>query len=192
MATLKMGGLMIMLLCVFCTNCKKETEEEQLADSFTITSPAIGDDGLLPAKYTCDGLGISPPVQWSGFPDGTRYFALIMHHEASPDDIHWYWVLYNIPASVVSMPENHTGTGISGNNSVNGQTAYAPPCSQGPGAKEYTITVYALSDFLITSYPPEEVTRAILLDEIKDITLASASLSFEYTRQMKQSPCKEF
>ena len=55
-------------------------------------------------------------------PDETEYFALIMHHEAAPDDIHWYWIIYNIPSTINSLAKNVSGVGILGNNSVNGQT----------------------------------------------------------------------
>ena len=68
-----------------------------------------------------------------------------MHHIDPEGITKWYWILYNIPADVTSLPKNVTGVGTLGNNSVNGLTEYAPPMSSGPGEKTYIYTVYALS-----------------------------------------------
>ncbi len=105
-----------------------------------------------------------------------------MHHEAGPTDIHWYWVVYDIPASVTSLPKNMHGIGTLGTNSVNNRNAYTPPGSKGPGPKTYIYTVYALSGDPQLSVPPSQVNRQVLLDAIQDITLASAELRVTYTR----------
>jgi phosphatidylethanolamine-binding protein (PEBP) family uncharacterized protein len=108
---------------------------------------------------------------------------VIMHHMASPEDVHWYLVLYNIPANVTSLPKNNIGIGTFGTNSVNDRTEYAPPCSKGPGAKSYTYTIYALSAAPIIPVPVTNINRPVLLEAIKDITLANAVLNVVYTRQ---------
>ncbi len=149
---------------------------------FTLTSPDVVEGGTLAAEYTCDGAASTLALAWSGAPAGTKSYAVIMHHIASPTDIHWYWVVYDIPAGVTSLPKNMQDVGILGNNSVNGKTAYTPPCSKGPGAKTYTYTVYALSAEPQLSEAPSQVNRQVLLDAIKDITLASAELHVTYTR----------
>ncbi len=150
--------------------------------TFNFSSSDIDADNLLPIDYTCDGESTTLPLEWSGFPDGTKYFALIMHHEASPTDIHWYWILYNIPATVDSLPKNVTGIGTLGTNSVNGQMAYSPPCSQGPGSKAYIYTIYALSEIVNINVTPGEVDRETLLNAIEDITLSSTSITVWYSR----------
>lgn len=150
--------------------------------SFVLTSSAVTEGGALPAEFTCDGASATLPLAWQGAPEGTTSFAVIMHHIPGPGDSHWYWVLYNIPADVTSLPKNVTGVGTLGNNSVNEQTVYAPPCSKGPGEKVYTYTVYALSAPPKLSVAPAAVTRDVLLAAIKDRTLASAALNVTYTR----------
>jgi len=155
---------------------------DQGTTSFTLTSPEVVEGDTLPTEYTCDGASNTLPLSWSGAPAGTLGYAVIMHHVASPDDIHWYWVLYDIPASVTSLAKNVTGIGTLGTNSVNDQTAYTPPCSKGPGSKEYIYTVYALSAKPQLSVPASQVNRAVLLTSIQNITLASAELHVTYTR----------
>ena len=148
--------------------------------NFTLTSPDVKADGLLPMEYTCDGASSTLALSWSGAPTGTQSYAIIMHHNAPDNAIHWYWVLYNIPADVTSLPKNMTGIGTLGTNSVNDRNEYAPPCSKGPGDKEYIYTVYALS--AQPQITTSSVNRAVLLDAIKDITLASAELHVVYAR----------
>ena len=177
--------LIIILSLFFFFSCNKKDDLADKESGFVISSSEIKSDSLLPIDYTCDGVSATLPLVWSGEPAGTKSFALVMHHEASPTDIHWYWVLYNIPSSVHSLPRNVTVIGTLGANSVNDRNEYAPPCSQGPGIKAYTYTVYALSSNPVIGVPQTEVTRQVLLDAIKSITLSSAKMTVYYSRELK-------
>jgi phosphatidylethanolamine-binding protein (PEBP) family uncharacterized protein len=148
--------------------------------SFTLSSTAVANGGALPATYTCDGASQSPPLAWSGAPAGTQSYALSMHHIA-PDATHYYWTVYNIPASFSAIPANNTSIGTYGANSVNPNLAYAAPCSRGPGLKNYTITLYALSA-APTIAAGTTVTRDVLLAAIADRTLAASALNITYSR----------
>lgn len=148
--------------------------------SFTLNSSAVANGGALPATYTCDGASQSPPLAWSNAPAGTQSYALSMHHIA-PDATHYYWTVYNIPASVSAIPANNTSIGTYGANSVNPTLVYAAPCSRGPGLKNYTITLYALS--AAANIPAgTTVTRDVLLAAIADRTLAASALNITYSR----------
>jgi phosphatidylethanolamine-binding protein (PEBP) family uncharacterized protein len=170
------------LSVIIVSGCQKKGDSEYQKSGFLLSSTEIKSDSLLPKDYTCDGVSATLPLQWSGEPDGTVAFALIMHHIASPTDIHWYWVLYNIPPGVHSLARNVSGIGVPGTNSVNDRNEYAPPCSQGPGIKSYTYTIYALSANPLIKVPQTEVTRQVLLDAVKDITLSSAKMTVYYSR----------
>ena len=70
---------------------------------FVIESPAFPPDGQIPAAYTCEGGDISPPLQWSGVPPGTKSLALIVDDPDAPDpkapQMTWvHWVLCDLPA----------------------------------------------------------------------------------------------
>ena len=149
---------------------------------FVLRSPEVVDGGTLPIDFTGDGTGATLPLQWSEAPAGTRSYAVIMHHVPPGSDAKWYWVLYDIPASVTSLPKNVEGIGKLGNNSVSRRAGYAPPHSKGPGAKEYTYTVYALSAPPRVTVPPSEVSCDALLAAMKGLILASAELNVVYTR----------
>lgn len=150
---------------------------------FMLRSPAAVDGGILPADFTGDGGGATLPLEWDGTPEGTAGFAVIMHHIDPEGKTKWYWVLYNIPPDVRSLPKNTSGVGVLGNNSINGRTEYAPPHSKGPGEKVYIYTVYALSAPPQLGVGPAKVSRDVLLAAIKDTVLASAELKVVYTRQ---------
>ncbi len=149
--------------------------------SFTLTSPDMVSGGAMPVAFTCDGQSQSPSLSWTNGPTGTVGYAIAMHHIPGPGDTHWYWVVYNIPATTTKVVAGGVAPGTLGTNSVNNQLAYAPPCSKGPGIKTYTYTAYALS--AAPSFTAgTKVSRDVLLAAISNITLASSSLDVTYDR----------
>ena len=149
--------------------------------TFILTSPEVIDGGALPMDYTGDGSGATLPLAWKGSPADTNSYALIMDHLAKGDVMKSYWTMWDIPASTTSLAKNVKGIGKTGT-SFKGQLGYEPPHSQGPGAKTYVLTVYALSAPLQIPQPAREVNRDVLLAAMKDKVLASASLHVVYTR----------
>lgn len=137
--------------------------------------------GVLPATFTCDGASTSPPLAWSGAPAGTVGYAVVMHHVPGTGDTHWYWVLYDLPATIDHIDAGRTPTAKVGTNSVNNQLAYAPPCSKGPGEKTYTLTAYALSGQPKLANP-SAASRETLLTTLDGLILAQAHLDVTYTR----------
>ncbi len=151
------------------------------ASGFHLTSPVVAEGGELPAEFTGDGVGHSPPLAWSGAPAGTKSFAVLMDHIPGPGDVKWYWTVYQIPAGTTSLPANSTAIGKIGTG-FKGRIGYEPPHSQGPGRKIYTIRLYALSAEPKVTVPPGAVNRDVLLAALRDITLASAELNVTCTR----------
>ena len=147
-------------------------------EGIVVTSPAIAADGNLPAEFTCDGAGVSPPVEWTAGPPGTTSYALALWHEA-PDRVKSYWVVHGIPATVRSLPKAFRGIGTVGLNDKR-RADYDPMCSKGPGRKTYHLTVYALS--APPSLPAGGGTRDALLVAIRQTTLAQGTLTFAYER----------
>ena len=147
-----------------------------------LTSPEVEDGGNLPMEYTGDGSGATLPLEWKGAPVGTQSYALIMDHLAPGNEMKSYWVMWDIPANVTSLPKNVKGLGRLGAG-FKGAPGYEPPHSQGPGAKTYVLHVYALS----AEPQPKAtgrggVTREDLLAAIDGKVLAKADLSVVYTR----------
>jgi Raf kinase inhibitor-like YbhB/YbcL family protein len=178
----KLGIGMIAVCIAAAVQVLGQTEKEGGIGAFMLTSPAVEDGGMLPVEFTGDGEAATLPLNWTGAPEGTKSFAVIMHHIA-PDQIKWYWMLYNLPATTTSLPRNVSReVGTLGNNSVNGKLEYAPPHSKGPGPKIYIYTVYALSAPVSVSVEPEKVNRDVLLDAMEGKILATAELKTVYDR----------
>jgi len=118
--------------------------------TLTLTSPAFSDGGAIPAKYTCDGQNLSPPLAWSGVPPDAKSLVLVVDDPDAPDPaapkMTWvHWVLYNIPADARSLPEGArrlpAGT-LEGLNDW-GRTGYGGPCPP-IGRHRYFHKLYAL------------------------------------------------
>lgn len=153
-----------------------------IANQLKFNGNGFANNGVYPKLYTCDSLGISPGVQWSNAPSTTTSYALTMYTIPPTGDKHVYIVLYNIPASTSSIPDNSKSIGVFGINTVDGKTTYTPPCSQGPGAKIYVLTLYALNAPPTISVPNTQVTMDILLAGMKNKIVDSAVMSVTYTR----------
>jgi Raf kinase inhibitor-like YbhB/YbcL family protein len=150
------------------------------ASSLRITSSAFDDNGNIPVTYSCDGYSVSPPLTWSGAPEGTQAFALIVDDPDAPvQGGVTHWVTYDIPASVTSLPEavpegaSIPGGGKQGAN-VRGALAFTGPCPPaGSSPHHYQFRLYALS--APTGLPPGK-SRADALAAIASLTLAEAEI----------------
>ena len=113
-----------------------------------ITSSAFEEGGLIPAKYTCDGADVSPPLQWDAVPEGTRSIALICDDPDAPMGTWVHWVLFNLPSDAKELAENIPTEETLPNGAkqgVNdfGRVGYGGPCPPG-GTHRYFFKIYAL------------------------------------------------
>lgn len=117
-----------------------------------ITSPAFEQGGEIPARFTCEGKDVSPPLAWTGFPSNAKTLALIVDDPDAPDPakpqrVYVHWVVYNIPPSATSLKENASKSGmpkgaVQGRNDW-GKTEYGGPCPP-MGRHRYFFKFYAL------------------------------------------------
>ena len=136
-----------------------------------ITSTAFQAGGSIPSKYTCEDRDLSPPLAWSGAPDGTKSFALIVDDPDAPDPakpqrMYVHWVVYNIPAATVALAENASKKGlpkgaVQGKNDW-GKAEYGGPCPP-IGRHRYFFKLYALDTELtgLSSPTKADLERAI-------------------------------
>ena len=150
--------------------------------TFALTSSAFVEGGTYAATYTCDGAKSTPPLAWANVPDGTKAFVLLMTTLPDSTTTKWNWVLYNIPSTTTGLATNVSGVGTLGAADDGAGTAYAPPCSQGSGAKIYTFTLYALSALPTLSPTASANTGAVVTAAIASLTLGRAVLDVTSTR----------
>ena len=152
-----------------------------------LTSPDFINGGKLPVDNTCDGKGISPGFSWTGGSSKILSYVIIMDTVPGPlrpgeADIgnHFYLTVYNIPVSIKSLPAGATNIGTLGQNFQGKKLGYTPPCSQGPGAKSYTINLYGLSENL--TLKNTEATEKNLLSAMNGKIISSSSITVQYER----------
>ena len=73
--------------------------------AFTLNSSAFAKRSPIPPRYCCDGENVSPPLEWSDPPEGTRSFALVVSDPDAPKGIWFHWGVFDIPARFVEIPE---------------------------------------------------------------------------------------
>jgi Raf kinase inhibitor-like YbhB/YbcL family protein len=69
-----------------------------------IASTAFANDGMIPAKFTCDGADISPPLQWNDVPANAKTLALICDDPDAPRKTFTHWLLFDRPATTDALP----------------------------------------------------------------------------------------
>ena len=151
--------------------------------SVKLISSVFNEGETIPVKYTCDGKDVSPPLSWSGAPEGTKSFALICDDPDAPMSTWVHWVIYNIPDSVTSLPE-----GVPTNKSVMGDVmqgitdfrriGYGGPCPPG-GTHRYYFKIYALDTILTLQ---SGATKSELLKAMEGHILAEGQLMGRYKR----------
>lgn len=77
--------------------------------ALTLSSPAFSEGGPMPARFTRDGENVSPPLRWSGAPEGTRSFALVVEDPDAPSGTFGHWAVFNIPPDANELPEAADG-----------------------------------------------------------------------------------
>ena len=73
---------------------------------FTIKCSAFEHGAMIPKKYTCDGINISPSLSWNSAPQGTKSFAIISDDPDAPMGTWVHWVIFNIPHNITELSEN--------------------------------------------------------------------------------------
>jgi phosphatidylethanolamine-binding protein (PEBP) family uncharacterized protein len=146
-----------------------------------LTSPAFADGDPLPDEFNGNGAGMTPPLAWTGVPEGTQGFALVMDHTDREGILKTYWNLHDIPVGTTSLPKNAKGVGRVGATWKRDQ-AYVPPHSAGGAKQTYTIHLYALASVPRFEAGRGPVTREELLAAIEGKVLDSADLRVTYQR----------
>src|ERR1017187_2569116 len=82
----------------------------QPASKFKLTVGSLSEGSSMPRQFTCDGKNVSPALNWSGEPEGTQSFALVVE---DPDARNFnHWVMWDIPPSVHALAEGAKPEGV--------------------------------------------------------------------------------
>jgi Raf kinase inhibitor-like YbhB/YbcL family protein len=144
-----------------------------------ISSSAFEDNGNIPAKYTCDGMDVNPPLKIENAPGEARSLALIVDDPDAPRGIWVHWVVWNIDPKTVEIGENAVPKGsVQGMNDFE-KRDYGGPCPPS-GTHRYFFKLYALDTLLNFS---SDAGKAGLEKAMKGHILAQAQIVGLYKRK---------
>lgn len=190
---------------VTAAEAEQEAEEAEVAReeehgrpmNFKASSEAFKDGEPLPAKYTCDGDGVSPPITWSQPPDGAESFAVVMTDPDAPEGTFHHWGVWAIPKNEKVLKENVpaeaeirvTTPDVEEDGTVSAYQAkndfdkigYGAPCPpEGDDAHRYIFRVFALDHPGATF--TEAPTVEQLIDELAADAIGEAEIVATYKR----------
>jgi Raf kinase inhibitor-like YbhB/YbcL family protein len=159
--------------------------------SFSVTSTDVTEGQALSMPHVSGVMGAggedrSPQLSWSGFPEGTRSFAVTVYDPDAPTASgFWHWAVANIPASVTELPSGAGSRGgtlpegavqLRNDGGFAGYVGAAPPAGHGP--HRYFVVVHAVdTDRLDVD---ADSTPAVLGFNLFFHTLARATLVATY------------
>lgn len=153
-----------------------------------IESPSFTNETPLPLSCSCDGTETSPELKWSGAPEGTKSFALIIDDPDAPDPAapkmtFVHWVLFNIPTTTTGLPEGAKQLPPGTREGINDghETSYVGPCPP-IGTHRYFHKLYALDTMLNLPGTP---TKVALEKAMHGHILEQATLMGTYVRGKK-------
>jgi Raf kinase inhibitor-like YbhB/YbcL family protein len=165
------------------------------ADQFKLSSPDLKPDGLIAEEqvylgFGCTGKNISPSLNWSGAPRGTKSFALLVHDPDAPTGGAgwWHWLVTDIPADVVELPKGAgkaDGSALpKGARQINtdfGGPGWGGPCPPlGDKPHRYDFTLHALKVGKLDLRPG--ATAALAGSTVKANSIGQATLTGRYGR----------
>jgi hypothetical protein len=131
----------------------------------------------IPAKYTCDGDNISPPVRFAQIPEGAKSLVLIIDDPDAPGGTFDHWIVWNLPPHLKGIEEGAseldqlTPKPMQG---VNGfrKTFYQGPCPPRGKVHHYHFKLYALSSELnlaegATKHEVEGAMTGLIIDQVE-------------------------
>src|SRR5512132_3403359 len=156
----------------------------------SLTSSGFSHGGAIPKRYTCEGSDVSPPLAWSGVPEGTKSLVLVVDDPYAPNPkapkMTWvHWVLYNLPSTAGALPEAVAPEALppgtkQGLNDWN-RPGYGGPCPP-IGRHRYFHKLYALDTALTGLGSP---AKGKLLEAMEGHVLAQAELVGTYEKTVR-------
>ncbi len=172
-------------LLVGCHSARRAAAQGPEAITMELHSSAFAAHGELPTRFTCEGANSSPPLGWSGLPQGTKSLVLIVDDPDAPDPkaprMTWvHWLLFNLPPEPALLPEGVRKLPVGAQAGLNDwkRPTYGGPCPP-IGRHRYFHKLYALDAELDLDKP----TKAELEQAMEGHVLGKAELIGTYQKK---------
>lgn len=177
-----LGMAVVTLLCIgtawaLLQNGRADIAGNTTVASMTVASSSFKNGGAIPARFSCDGANVSPDIQWSTPPAGTKSIAIVVDDSDTPL-LFTHWLAYDIPASTHDIPEGAStpstrlAHAVEGTNNF-GDVGYGGPCPPS-GTHHYNFRIYALDVDL--TLPPGQ-NKDQLADAVQGHILAKGLIT---------------
>jgi Raf kinase inhibitor-like YbhB/YbcL family protein len=142
---------------------------------FTLSSSAFGESELIPDDHAFGDDNESPPLQWSGVPDGTEELGLAVVDPDASNFVHW--VVAGIDPSTTGLEAGEVPPGaVEALNSFN-EASWSGPAPPAGSRHTYVFTLYALPE---ASGVTDEMTAQDAIEQFREKATATAQLRGEY------------
>jgi Raf kinase inhibitor-like YbhB/YbcL family protein len=131
---------------IICSS-QKQLMPASTTNIIKITSPAFTNNQPIPAKFSCDGEGINPPLDINDIPAKAKSLALIVDDPDAPAGLWTHWLVWNINPQVTAIKENSVPSGSLVGKNTSGNSNYDGPCPPS-GQHRYFFKFYALDTVL--------------------------------------------
>jgi Raf kinase inhibitor-like YbhB/YbcL family protein len=155
-------------------------------DSIFVSSTSFFPNDTMFLISTCDGEDESPALQWTGYPESTKSFAIIAEDPDAPNGNWIHWVVYDIPRAITFLEANQGFYEImyhGAKHGINdfGTKKYGGPCPpKGDGPHRYYFKIFAL-DTMLNLKPG--LRKEELLEAMKNNIVARGSIMGYYERK---------
>ncbi|WP_242146231.1 YbhB/YbcL family Raf kinase inhibitor-like protein [Sphingomonas sp. BAUL-RG-20F-R05-02] len=140
-----------------------------------LSSPSFADGDMLPDRFAKNHGNIMPALQWTGAPDGTASFALIVQDPDAPHGTVCHLAVGGIGVDRSGLEEGEPLHGLLVCRNVFGDAGWGGPRPPaGDGAHRYHFRLLALDTAILaieTGAAPEELIRAVEGHVIADAEL---------------------
>lgn len=174
-------------LALILTGCGEDTDEPEriggtlpAPEDLEVTTRDFEDGKALPPRFTCDGEGDAPSLEWSGIPDGTAAVAVSVTDPDALSGTFVHWVVFDIDPETTELRDGEAPDGAVEAESGGGRVGWVPACPPpGAGPHRYVFRVHALNAELGFD---RGVNSDRALGRIRENTIAEGDLTATYER----------
>ena len=161
------------------TDKGKELTVQIKSGNMKLTSSVFLNNQNIPAKYSCDGVNVNPPLTLSDVPNNAKSLVLIMDDPDAPMGTWIHWTVWNIDPKTSEIAENSVPSQAIEGKTSSGKSGYGGPCPPS-GTHRYFFKLYALD---IALSLPQSTTKEDLEKAMTGHTLEQAELVGLYNRK---------
>lgn len=140
------AAVVVLTLVAACGSSGDGSSSGKIPNDITVKSAAFANGARIPEKYSCEGEGVSPPLEWHKVPDGTAELAIVVADPDAPNGTFYHWVVSGVAPGRTHLDEGDLPKEAVVATASSGKATYIGMCPpDGDKPHHYGFTVYALT-----------------------------------------------